>query len=210
MGGRETPEQQRARKQRRVQRLYGGDWGHASRERRKRECEIAGRPYRSRGTVDDIAKRAAIKKLIRLLRYIVHCRPCTDPVLLAQRIERKRNWMRVYSKRRYRDDPKYVIYHRVKRNIKKHMRDGKASRNWSQRLGYTMAELRTHLQRQFTDGMTWENMGSWHIDHIRPVASFSFTCVDEPQFRECYALSNLRPLWGRDNIIKHAKRMYLL
>lgn len=77
-------------------------------------------------------------------------------------------------------------------------------------VGWTIAELRTHLERQFLRGMSWENMGEWHIDHIVPLASFTITGPDDPELRRAWALTNLRPLWAADNIAKHAKRETLL
>lgn len=59
-----------------------------------------------------------------------------------------------------------------------------------------------HLERQFLPGMTWENRGEWHIDHIRPLCSFQFQTPDCPQFREAWALTNLQPLWAQDNLKK--------
>jgi hypothetical protein len=77
-------------------------------------------------------------------------------------------------------------------------------------LGYTIAELRTHLERQFLPGMSWHNMGKWHIDHIVPLASFTITGPDDPELKRAWALPNLRPLWARDNIAKGAKTTSLL
>ena len=68
----------------------------------------------------------------------------------------------------------------------------------------------THLERQFLPGMTWGNRGEWHIDHIVPLASFTFTSPDDPEFRAAWALTNLRPLWAKDNIRKSAKRTHLI
>lgn len=212
-GGKETPEQQRLRKQRHVDRIYGGDWSVASRARRKREIAIAGRPYNQRGTLDDIAKRVQIKRLIKLLQYRVRALQCEQRRqhrLSEAEILKRRKHVASKHRQRYGTEPRYAIYHRVKRNIHKHLRDGKASRNWANALGWTMDELKVHLERQFVRGMGWHNQGKWHIDHIRPVASFSFTSVDDPQFRECYALTNLRPLWKRPNLLKGAKRTHLL
>jgi hypothetical protein len=72
-------------------------------------------------------------------------------------------------------------------------------------LGYTKYELKAHLESQFTEGMSWDNMHLWHIDHIRPVASFDFDSTDHPEFKECWALKNLQPLWAKDNMSKAAK-----
>lgn len=86
----------------------------------------------------------------------------------------------------------------------------KRSRNWESLVGYTLAELKTHIERQFTRGMSWENYGDWHVDHIVPVASFQWRSADDDGFTACWALSNLRPLWAGDNRRKKNKRLYLL
>lgn len=77
-------------------------------------------------------------------------------------------------------------------------------------LGYTIAELRAHLERQFTKGMTWERFtaGEIHIDHITPQASFDLS--DPDQWRACWSLGNLRPMWWRENIAKGAQQHFLL
>ena len=51
----------------------------------------------------------------------------------------------------------------------------KNSKSWNHFLDYSMDDLKAHLASSFTEGMTWENYGEWHIDHIRPVCSFDFT-----------------------------------
>lgn len=58
--------------------------------------------------------------------------------------------------------------------------------------------------------MTWANMGEWHIDHIVPLASFTFRDADDPEVKRAWALTNLRPIWARDNIIKKDKREFLI
>lgn len=73
-------------------------------------------------------------------------------------------------------------------------------------LGYPWPALRSHLESQFTDGMTWHNWGSvWELDHIRPLSGFQYTSLDDPLFKECWALSNLRPLLRDANQKKGAK-----
>ncbi len=67
-------------------------------------------------------------------------------------------------------------------------------------LGCSISFLIEHLEKQFTDGMTWDNHGKWHIDHIRPCASFDL--LDEDQQRICFHFSNLQPLWASDNFSK--------
>jgi hypothetical protein len=58
--------------------------------------------------------------------------------------------------------------------------------------------------------MSWENYGDWHIDHIVPLSSFTFTGVDDPEIRIAWALSNLRPIWAKENIKKRDKRLFLI
>lgn len=69
-------------------------------------------------------------------------------------------------------------------------------------LGCTVEELRRHLEAQFQPGMTWENWrrDGWHIDHVRPLASFDLT--DPEQFRAACHYANLQPLWAPDNLSK--------
>lgn len=83
-------------------------------------------------------------------------------------------------------------------------------RAWECLVGYDLAELRVHIERQFAKGMTWANMGEWHIDHIIPLASFSFSGTEDPEFKAAWALTNLRPLWAADNIRKRDKLVSLI
>jgi len=62
---------------------------------------------------------------------------------------------------------------------------------------------KNHLEKQFKDGMTWDNYGDWHIDHIRPISSFNFKSYEDKEFKECWDLNNLQPLWAEENIRKH-------
>ena len=72
-------------------------------------------------------------------------------------------------------------------------------------LGYTKYELKDHLESQFTDGMSWDRFNEIHIDHIRPVSSFNYTTTECEDFKKCWALNNLQPLWAKDNLSKGDK-----
>ena len=68
-------------------------------------------------------------------------------------------------------------------------------------LGYSSIQLKEYIERLFTEGMSWENYGEWHIDHIKPVSKFdSDTPVDIVN-----SLENLQPLWAFDNLSKGNK-----
>lgn len=75
-------------------------------------------------------------------------------------------------------------------------------------LGCSFEQLAKHLESLWQPGMSWENYGAyriggsmtWHIDHIRPLASFDLT--DPEQQKQCFHYTNLQPLWADENIAK--------
>lgn len=83
----------------------------------------------------------------------------------------------------------------------------KNGQSWQKLLGYTVENLMTHLEKQFDSRMNWDNYGKngWHIDHIKPVTAFSFKYPTDKEFKECWALDNLQPLWWDENIKKGNK-----
>jgi len=68
-------------------------------------------------------------------------------------------------------------------------------------LGCSFEEFKQHLENQFTEGMTWNNAGEWHIDHIYPVS----LATDENHLIKLNHYTNLQPLWAIDNIKKSNK-----
>jgi hypothetical protein len=72
-------------------------------------------------------------------------------------------------------------------------------------LGYTKHDLIKNIEFQFLIGMNWENYGEWHIDHIVPISYFFSVGVDDP--KKINALSNLRPLWAKENLSKGKKHV---
>ena len=72
-------------------------------------------------------------------------------------------------------------------------------------LGYTPEELIKNLESKFTENMSWNNYGKWHVDHIIPISSFKFESIHDVEFKKCWSLDNLQPLWGSENIIKSNK-----
>jgi hypothetical protein len=59
------------------------------------------------------------------------------------------------------------------------------------------------MESLFLEGMSWDNYGKWHIDHIRPCSSFDLS--DTEQQKICFNYKNLQPLWAEDNLRKGAK-----
>jgi len=116
-----------------------------------------------------------------------------------------RDYMRNYMADRAGNDIDFklrgVLRARVRAAITRS--SGAKSRKTTRLIGCSIERLRQHLEAQFTEGMTWDNHGEWHIDHIKPCASFDL--ADEAQQLECFNYTNLQPLWASDNLSKGAK-----
>lgn len=103
-----------------------------------------------------------------------------------------------YNMKQLKEDPIYRLKQRTRtavwtclkeRNIAKY-------RSTFETLSYTLDELINHLEKQFTPLMTWDNYGEWHVDHIIPMTKFKFSSTEDREFKLCWSLENLRPLWG--------------
>lgn len=116
-------------------------------------------------------------------------------------------WFREQAKR-----PEILLSRRMKRLVSLSLSTsgGKGGRSWKSLVGYSVEELRRHVELQFLPGMNWENRSEWHLDHIVPLSSFKYSTADDDEFRAAWAITNLRPLWGRDNVRKNAKRIFLI
>jgi hypothetical protein len=101
---------------------------------------------------------------------------------------------------------------RMSTRIRNFVKRGKDGMSWVELVGYTARDLKAHLERQFTLGMTWQKLisGKIHIDHIVPLREFRFSSIESDGFRAAWALSNLRPLWAKENLEKSSRRVFLL
>lgn len=125
----------------------------------------------------------------------------------ASKPEKMREGWRRYHERR-KVDPAYRLSAAVRSGINRCLiSGGKLRRRTFEALGYSPEELMAHLEKQFLPGMSWENYGKdgWHIDHIIPLSVFNYHTIEDIDFRRCWALSNLQPLWAADNLKKNAK-----
>jgi hypothetical protein len=68
-------------------------------------------------------------------------------------------------------------------------------------LGADWEIVKEHFESLFTEGMTWENMGKWHIDHKIPLS----TATSEQEIKTLCNYKNLQPLWEKDNLEKSDK-----
>lgn len=97
----------------------------------------------------------------------------------------------------------------------------KAGKSITKHLGYTIKELKLHIESQFEPWMTWENRGkynsktwddtdtstwTWQLDHIKPHSEFKYLSMEDEDFKECWSLENLRPYPSKQNILEGANR----
>jgi len=120
--------------------------------------------------------------------------------------ERKNKKGAEYTKTKRDTDICYKLRTNMAANISVRLRDLNIRATGKFRhLDYTVEELKEHLEKQFINGMSWNNYGDWHVDHIKPASLFKYTSVEDEGFKECWALSNLQPLWAFDNLSKGDK-----
>jgi hypothetical protein len=112
-----------------------------------------------------------------------------------------------YIKTRLETNINYKLSFTIRSRIRSAIKNqyGEKAYKSPELLGCTIEEARLHIESQFKDGMTWENHGlyGWHIDHIRPCASFDLS--DPEQQKQCFHYTNLQPLWADENLQKGDK-----
>lgn len=123
--------------------------------------------------------------------------------------EKRNEYARKYRLRRINDIQfrlSKLLRTRIYRALKGKVKPGSAIKD----IGCTVEELKSHIESKFSDGMSWGNWGyrGWHIDHIRPLASFDLS--DREQMLESVHYTNLQPLWAEDNLKKGASQKELL
>jgi len=140
--------------------------------------------------------------------YFNKCKTSDRDRLRAKRVENP-EYRKIESARssryimeRAKNDPvfklKMTLRIRLLRAIKGQYKSGSAVSD----LGCSVKYFMEHMENKFLDGMSWENHGEWHIDHIAPLASFDLSISDE--LKSACHYTNLQPLWARDNISKGA------
>jgi len=114
--------------------------------------------------------------------------------------DKKREYMRVYVNERMKEDP----FYKFKFNIRTLVRNSIKGKGYTKRsksfdiLGVDFETFQTYISRQFKKGMTWENHGEWHLDHIIPMAS----ATTEEEAIKLNHYTNFSPEWAEYNLKK--------
>jgi hypothetical protein len=118
--------------------------------------------------------------------------------LLKKTTERFRN--------KYRTDPQFQMTNKLRCRIYNAFKSAGLTKNkrTEDLIGCTISEARKYIETLWLPGMSWDNhtKKGWHIDHIRPCASFDLT--DPEQQKICFHYTNLQPLWWNNNISKNS------
>lgn len=112
------------------------------------------------------------------------------------------------KQRKNRTNERHILDRRMTDSIRDGLKlkgNKKNGKSWRDCVDYSISELKTHLEKKFKKGMGWDNAGKWHIDHKIPKSAFNYSSMDDLDFKRCWALSNLQPIWKEDNLKKAAK-----
>jgi hypothetical protein len=125
----------------------------------------------------------------------------------TENVDKWRKTKRDYERNRKASDPLYKLISNFRTAIYTVLKENNITKfgHYFDILQYTPEELINHLEKQFTEGMTWENYGMWHVDHKLPITSFEIQEIGDGEFMECWSLENLQPMWGDENIKKSNK-----
>ncbi len=118
----------------------------------------------------------------------VHCRLCVN----RQEKNRKENNLN------------YKITVNLRSSLRRVLKLQNAQKSYRimEIVGCSVENLVNYLKSKMLLGMTWDNYGEWHIDHIRPCVAFDLT--DSEEQKRCFNYRNLQPLWAKDNSSKNS------
>jgi len=114
---------------------------------------------------------------------------------------------RDYERNRKARDPLYKLISNFRTAIYQVLKENNVKKNghYFDILKYTPQQLIEHLEKQFSDEMTWDNYGLWHVDHKHPISLYNIKEIGDDEFLKCWSLDNLQPMWGCENIKKSNK-----
>ena len=116
--------------------------------------------------------------------------------------DKNRDTINEKNREKRKNDPVFKITTNLRNRVCKTIQKGYKSAKTLELLGCSREELMAHIESQFTEGMSWDKYGTFHIDHIKPCSAFNL--LDPEEQRKCFHYTNLQPLWAIDNLKKGA------
>ena len=141
------------------------------------------------------------------------CKTCYSKLRYVQKKERRKNdpeydiEYKKYDVDRKRKKEKKNPLENFKQRMRSNLRGAFKRRGYKKNtksyelLGEEWSVVKDYFELLFHEGMTWDNMGKWHIDHIIPLSG---TETEEEVIKLCH-YTNLQPLWAEDNWEKSDK-----
>lgn len=127
----------------------------------------------------------------------------TNKKWTKKNIDYCRDWFRNYKKDREQRDPIFKLKNRLRTRLWYALKKIKKSESIEKHIGCSNRELKSYLESKFQPGMSWDNYGEWHVDHIKPLAFFDLR--NSEQLKQACHYTNLQPLWAKDNLAKSDK-----
>ena len=106
-------------------------------------------------------------------------------------------------KKQYHNNPDVKIIMSLRTRLYQALKGTNKSNSTLTLLGCSIEHFKIYIKALFVEGMSWNNHGEWHLDHIKPCASFNL--LDKEQQKECFHFTNFQPLWAEENINKSDK-----
>lgn len=149
-------------------------------------------------------KEELIEKQKEYYKLHIEEKKIYDKEYIKDNKELRNRQAREYIKQRRHNDISFKILCNLRTRTWRALKGKvKKSNKTIKLVGCSIEFLKKHLEKQFTEGMNWDNYGKWHVDHIKPCASFDLT--KESEQRECFHYTNLQPLWAKENLSKGRK-----
>lgn len=143
-------------------------------------------------------------KCIICLKKYRHERLEKDKEYRKNNRDKVNKWKKNGREKKKENPDDIFIKTRIKENLARRLRfilkGVQKSARTCEIIGCSPEELKSHLEGTFSEGMSWENYGEWHIDHVLPCAAFDQS--NEIEMKACWNFKNLRALWGSENLIK--------
>lgn len=143
------------------------------------------------------------------MRQIANDARAKNLTKFRNRDKARRNKVYQRKKERWHSDPVYKLGMQLRHSLYRSLRRKSVNKTCSalKLLGCSIDNFVIYIESQFDVGMNWSNWGngegSWHLDHIVPIALFDIS--KESHRQRCFHFSNMRPLWAAENLKKNAK-----